>query len=261
MSQIMPAISGSNYLQPSMVLKGGILLALSYDSTRYTKDVDFSTERKLTDFDIKDFVKELDQALTQAANRLNYGLDCLVQSYKQQPPRDDATFPTIQIKIGYAYKDEPKSYQRLLRKESVTVVRIDYSLNEPVGEVDLLNIEGERDIRTYNLYDLIGEKFRALLQQDKRNRVRRQDIYDLYLILRTRPDVNHMNYKEKILQSLLTKSRIRDLEVSQYSMDDPNIISRSRQEYSSLSNEVEGDLPDFDEAYSHVNSFYKSMPW
>ncbi len=99
---ILVAISRSEALKTNMIMKGGILLALGYESTRYTKDIDFSTAKTLQEFDLETFIQELKSALVEAVESLDYGLDCRVQSYKQKPPKPDATFPTIEI-LAFAH--------------------------------------------------------------------------------------------------------------------------------------------------------------
>ena len=184
---ILTAISGTPDLQAAMVMKGGVLLALGYRSQRHTKDIDFSTSIQLRDFDLDAFRGTLEQSLVEAVERLGYGLDCRVQSCRQSPPRADATFPTIQVSIGYADKDDRGAHKRLLAGRVATTIRLDYSLNEPVGETDLFELEAGRVIRTYSLVEMVAEKFRALLQQEVRNRVRRQDIYDLHYLQSEHP--------------------------------------------------------------------------
>lgn len=116
---ILSAISSSDTLRPTMILKGGILLALRYSSGRFTKDLDFSTDRTLSDqFSVDSVVDELNASLLQAVEELPYGLDCRVQSAKKIPNRDDASFPSIKMKIGYATQATP-AHKRLDRKSVV----------------------------------------------------------------------------------------------------------------------------------------------
>ena len=48
---ILHAIASAQPLQHEMVMKGGILLGIAYDTGRFTKDIDFSTKRKYQKFD------------------------------------------------------------------------------------------------------------------------------------------------------------------------------------------------------------------
>ena len=241
-------------------MKGGILLALRYESTRYTKDIDFSTSTTLEDFDVDGFRSQLEVALLSTVEELDYGLDCRIQSFRQQPPGEDETFPSLKIKIGYAYKSDTKAHKRLTAGSSHQLVEVDYSLNEPAGDISLYEIEDGKSIQTYSFHDLVGEKFRALLQQEVRNRIRRQDTYDLYFLLGQTPK-DDIHRKTLILRSLKEKAAARELEVSRNSMRNPEIRRRSQADYRSLESEIEGELPPFDNVYDSVMAYYESLPW
>lgn len=258
---ILLAITRSENLKTNMVMKGGILLALGYESTRYTRDIDFSTAKTLKEFELGTFIQELQSALVEAVESLDYGLDCRVQSYKQKPPKSDATFPTIEISVGYAYKHDRSAHRRLLHKNSSNIVEIDYSLNEPSREVEIFEIEEGKQIQIYGFTELVAEKFRAILQQVVRNRRRRQDVYDLNFLLAHHPQAMDDTTKKKILDSLLEKSHSRGLTVSRESLSDSEVIRLSREEYYLLASEIEEPLPDFDAVYSVIKDYYESLPW
>lgn len=242
-------------------MKGGILLALGYESTRYTKDIDFSTAKTLKEFDLETFIQNLKSALVEAVESLDYGLDCQVQSYKQKPPKSDATFPTIEISVGHAYKHDHNAHRRLLNKNSSNIVEIDYSLNEPSREVEIFKIEEGRHIQIYGFTELVAEKFRAILQQVVRNRRRRQDVYDLNFLLAHYPQAQDAITKQKILDSLIEKAQSRDLAINKESLSSPEVMKLSKAEYHLLVSEIEGPLPDFDTAYSVIRDYYESLPW
>ncbi len=258
---ILVAITRSEALKTNMIMKGGILLALGYESTRYTKDIDFSTEKTLKEFNLESFVQELRNALAESVESLDYGLDCQVQSYKQKPPKSDATFPTVEISVGYAYKYDRNAHRRLLNKNSSNIVEIDYSLNEPSREVEIFEIEKGKHIQIYSFTELVAEKFRAILQQVVRKRRRRQDVYDLNFLLSHYPHARDLTTKEKILHSLIEKSNSRGLIVSKESLSDSEVIRLSREEYDLLASEIEEPLPDFDRLYSVIRDYYESLPW
>jgi predicted nucleotidyltransferase component of viral defense system len=257
---VLTAISGTPHLQTSMIMKGGVLLALVYESPRHTSDIDFSTSTLLSGFNIAEFRKKLADGLTNAVEKLGYGLDCRIQKIEQSPPRTDATFPTIKANIGYAYKSEA-AHRHLTVGKSSKVIGLDYSLNEPMGDVDFIELAEGCVIRTYDIVELIAEKFRALLQQEVRKRVRGQDIYDLYHVLMTHPLMNDKPTKRRILQRLIDKSAARNLPVSGKSMSDPEIMRRTQTGYDALNSVVEGDLLPFDFVYKEVEQFFRSLPW
>jgi hypothetical protein len=63
------------------------------------------------------------------------------------------------------------------------------------------------------------------------------------------------------LTSLVLKARSRGIEPHINSLDDSEIYERAKAEYPTLADEVEGELPDFDEIYTRVTEFYKSLDW
>jgi len=258
---ILVAITRSETLKANMIMKGGILLALGYESTRYTKDIDFSTAKTLKEFDLETFIQELKGALVEAVESLDYGLDCRVQSYKQKPPKADATFPTIEISVGYAYKHDRNAHRRLTTKNSSNIVEIDYSLNEPSREVEIFEIEEGQQLKIYGFTELVAEKFRAILQQVVRNRRRRQDVYDLNFLLAHYPQAGDTAIKAKILDSLIDKSNSRGLTVTKNSLSDSEVIRLSREEYDLLASEIAEPLPDFDRLYSVIRDYYESLSW
>lgn len=82
---ILDGIGHSQNLSANMVMKGGLLLAIRYDSSRYTRDLDFSTQDQYTAASPDVLLAELREGLVAAENRLSYDTVCRVQSYKVQP--------------------------------------------------------------------------------------------------------------------------------------------------------------------------------
>lgn len=243
-------------------MKGGVLLALGYSSARYTQDIDFSTAVRLPEFDQKKFQSRLAEGLVFSSESLGYGLDCRIQGIEQKPAREDASFPTIQTRIGYAHKGDKGGHRRLLAGQATKVVKLDYSLNEPVGHVDLFELEDGNTICTYGIIELISEKFRALLQQQVRDRMRGQDVYDLYHLFTLHPDlVSEDETKHKILNRLIEKSAIRSLSVSVESLANADIRRRTEEDYKNRYSEIEEGLPPFNTLYESVEEYYRSLPW
>lgn len=256
---ILLAIASHNKLQASMILKGGILLAIRYRSQRYTKDIDFSTSKTMEELDKENIVEEINTSLSAAIEELDYDLDCVVQKCNVFPKNVDASFPSIKLTVGYAYKGTNK-HKRLQAKKSPTVVSIDYSTNEFTPSIESFELTGGEEIQAYSLTDLIAEKYRSLLQQVARNRNRRQDVYDLYFIINEFADLESDD-KSAILSSFLAKAKSRDLSPNNESIDDEEVCRRAGHEYDTLADEMAGELPEFTMAYEKVAHFYRSLPW
>ncbi|MFN8797786.1 MAG: nucleotidyl transferase AbiEii/AbiGii toxin family protein, partial [Pseudanabaena sp.] len=217
---ILSSIASDSDLKANMILKGGILLAIRYKSHRFTTDIDFSTEKprggEITEDGVR---KSLDSSLAQMVEELDYDLDCRVQSSKLQPRDVKSTYPSIKMKVGYAYKGTPQ-HKRLLSLQSPNTISIDYSLNEATPNIEDLKLNLEEGILAYSLTDLIAEKYRSLLQQVSRNRNRRQDVYDINLLVERFGDINDFE-RSKILNSLIIKSKAREISPDINSFEDP----------------------------------------
>ena len=256
---VLHAISISPHLHQQMSIKGGILLAIRYDSSRYTRDIDFSTPEQYSEFDRAAFVSEFTENLARAVEELDYGLDCRMQSIGVNPAKPGATFPTLTVTIGYAIKSS-REHQRLIAGQCPTVIALDYSFNEVTAETEELQISGGGIIQAYSLHDLVAEKYRAILQQEVRNRIRRQDAYDLYGLFRKFP-IADVRDKQRVLDSLRAKAASRGLMIDRNSITNPAIISRSEKEYDSLAMEIDEQLPPFDDVFAAVREVYQSLPW
>ncbi len=253
------AISSDNALKNNMVLKGGILLAIRYRSNRFTKDIDLSTTNHLSSMVPEDIISEINQSLALAVNILNYDLDCIVQGWKIEPRTENVTYPSIKITIGYAYKGTNK-HKRLLAKQSPTALGIDYSLNESLPNIEVVELTEGDEILVYSIIDVISEKFRSLIQQEERNRYRRQDIFDIFLLLDLKNSFDESD-KILILDSLIKKSQARGISPSAISFDSDELKNRAERDYPTLLSEVEGPLPDFATMFGRVADFYRSLPW
>lgn len=243
-------------------LKGGVLMGVVYRSIRSTSDIDFTTELKPESSLPERVVEELDKAFPRASAEVDPELMCKVQSVRVRPRRSGlqkASFPALEITIGYAERGSPQE-KKFHAGLAVDVLNVDISFNEPVGAIQVvrLNADGATKIKAYSLQDIIAEKMRALLQQVIRKRNRRQDIYDLSLLL------SHFKFddqeKTDLLRILIIKCLARDIKPDRLSLDDPEVRARANQEWHTLALEI-GELPDFDGCFAMVNGFYKSLPW
>lgn len=254
---IFVAVAKSKYLADNMIVKGGVLLAIRYQSVRFTKDIDFSTSDMFADFDKTKFADELSESLALAVEELPYGLDCKVQSTELQP-KNGNLFPTLKVTVGYAYQGTVK-HKRLLSGSSTDVVKIDYSFNEMTEEVEVIEISDDNVIKAYSLTDLVAEKYRAIIQQKSRNRTRRQDAYDIYWLISNKYLEQADNFL--ILKTLIAKASSRGIDIYKEMLNDTDIIERSQADYHMLYQEIEGELPDFELSYKTVREYYESLPW
>lgn len=256
---ILHAITIDDYLRSNMIMKGGMLLGIQHGNSRFTEDIDFSTAQK--DIQLDEFREQLNNALIVSADDLPYTLACEVQSGKLQP-RKGGKFQSFQLTIGYANTQEPSSLRRLRRQASSDVIKIDYSLNEASYSTEEISISEDGEcLVAYSIVDILAEKLRSIIQQVVRNRHRRQDIYDIWHLL-NKYDLEKADLVE-ILGSFIKKSkhRIDAKYIDKNALQNKEIIEASRHDYNLLIDEVEGDLPDFEDAYREVRVFYENLPW
>jgi predicted nucleotidyltransferase component of viral defense system len=241
-----------------VVMKGGILLAVEYAGDRYTKDVDFSTRARLNEVPPERFESVLNAALAQAADSLDYGLDARVQSRALIPPGEERTWPTLRLSVGYAPILDDKRHGRLAGGQATDVLSVEISYNEVITGSEWIALGDGLEVEASTLVDLVAEKYRAMLQQPIRNRVRRQDAYDLYCLLEARSrELDEV--RAQVREALIRKSEGRGIRVTPDALRDPEVERRSREEYPQLAAEIRRALPEFGEVYERVRRYYEGM--
>lgn len=256
------AIGISEAYGRDIYLKGGVLMGIQYGSPRQTADLDFSTSLDPNRTEIAQIRAGFDVDLARAAARLGYpDLICRVQTIRLRPSAKKfatSSFPALTLKVAYARRDSPQAH-RLAEGQCPTVLDVDISFNEFVDGIQIIRLGAEgADIPAYSLIDLMAEKLRSMLQQIVRNRYRRQDVYDLALLIEQLTFDDHE--KAHLLDTFLKKSHSRDISPNQNSISDPEVIRRARSEWDTLDLELPV-LPDFDERFEIVDRFYRSLPW
>jgi len=256
---VLEAIAKNKRLGELLCMKGGILMALHYDSPRFTTDIDFSTPEAFTEQAEKEVVQLMSESLVAVSNELDYDIDCRLQGYKIKPSRSK-TYVSIFMSIGFAERGRPE-YAKLLRGQSPHTVSLDYNFKESIPQVEEVSIGLDGVLRVYALSTLVAEKFRSLLQQPIRNRNRRQDVFDIYHLLSKRKQLYVEGCMRAVLEDLIVKCADRDVPVSIDSIDQPAVHDMAEEDYGTLEIEVSGDLPDFEEAFAQISAYYRSLPW
>lgn len=256
---ILHAIRIDDDLRSNMVMKGGMLLGIQHGNSRHTEDIDFSTERESVELD--EFKELLNDSLVIAADELPYTLACLVQSANLQP-RKGGKFPSFKITVGYANTLNKGALKRLREGHSPSVIKIDYSLNEKSYNTEKIIVsEGEEHLVAYSVIDILAEKLRSLIQQVIRKRNRRQDVYDIWHLL------GQYNFSDSDLDEILSSFKKKSLDRVPNEYIEKNVFQRgeiikaSQSDYAVLVEEIEGELPPFEEAYERMRLFFESLPW
>lgn len=257
---VLNAIAHSGELRDSLLLKGGTLMNLAYQSPRSTTDIDFTAAEPIETFQRK-VVKSLNRQMNAARARLGYPkLACKIQGRPRiNPPGPNTTFPTVEIRVASA-DIESNEHKRFLAGRAPHVTKLEISFNEIIVDTDKLMLEPEENyILAYSLLELIAEKYRAILQQVDRNRRRRQDVYDISRLVRMHEFTGKQ--KSRIHNILITKSKSRNISPHKENLRHPELIERARSEYHTLALEIENETPDFDNDFEVVREFYESLPW
>ena len=171
----------------SLCLKGGLLMVLAFSSKRATQDIDITAHCEDHVAFAESIRADLDKALMRAAAALGYlKLEIKVQTIKLQPRAADfpgASFPALDVKIAFAEKGT-RDHDRLSTGTGINTVGLDISFNEPIDDkVELILDRDHKTVSAYSIEALVAEKFRAMLQQEERNRYRSQDVYDINFLL------------------------------------------------------------------------------
>lgn len=256
---ILHAIATDKRLSDLLCLKGGILMALHYKSERFTTDIDFSTKEPFS-IDAEEEIKELlSTRLVAASESLSYDIDCRLQSWSVQPGRDK-TYVSIFMKVGYA-KRGSRAHPRLIQGQAAETVSIDYNYLESIPQIEEVSIGSDGVLRVYALPTLVAEKIRSLIQQPIRKRNRRQDVYDLRHLLHSRPELYGDTCKRIVVEDIIIKCADRDVPVDRRSLDQKDVHDMALKEYDTLQDEISGDLPNFEETYELVRSYFSDLPW
>jgi predicted nucleotidyltransferase component of viral defense system len=256
---VLVAIAGDRRLSNLLCMKGGILMALHYDSPRFTTDIDFSTPDSFTEEAETEVVALLTQRLAAVSDEMGYDIDCRLQGWKVKPSRSK-TYVSIFMSVGYAERGRPE-HGKLMRGQSPHTVSLDYNFRESIPQVEEVLLGNDGTLRVYALPTLIAEKFRSLLQQPIRNRNRRQDVFDIFHLLQERANLYIDACRLTVLDDLRIKCADRDVPVDKGSLSQPEVREMAFKEYETLATEVDGDLPPFDEAFAVAESYYLSLPW
>lgn len=243
-------------------LKGGILMGVVYKSPRQTGDIDFTAISEPSKEMTEALKTELNGAFPRAAAKLGYpDLMCNVQSSRYEPSAKmfaKANGPLLSLRVGFAKRGSPQ--ERTFRAGTATnVLEVDIAFREPVNAIQIVRLGHEGvTVRAYSLLDLIAEKLRALLQQPKRKRNRRQDVYDIACLLKQ--FTLDADERAHLLALLEEKCRARDIEPNRAALGQTEVRDRAAKDWDTLGLELH-ELPDFNSCFEIVDGFYRSLPW
>lgn len=249
---VLRAIADSNELSRILVFKGGNALDFVWHPNRSTRDLDFSAlENKLTEEELRALFQ---RALDVAGQELE--ITFRVQSIHRNPPGEDRTFPTYQIKVGYALSDDKRLQLQIKNQEAVPqVVPVEISINEVVCDFQEVDFDGINDLKVSTREDIVAEKLRALLQQLVRNRSRKQDLLDLSVQLKSGEVLD----AGKVAAYLQAKAAGREVVVAKATYRTPEVWARAGESYESLRATARNEFVPFSEAQELVLRFVDTL--
>jgi hypothetical protein len=184
------------------------------------------------------------------------GIALAVHRVQQNPRGTDKHFITFEARIGYALPDEVRLRQRIEQGEtSPRVIKLDISLNEPIGAAALITMGPELQLRVATIEDIVAEKLRALLQQPIRNRQRRQDLLDIAVIVRE----NIAFDRRLVAEFLLVKAAARNVPVTRAAFHSPNVVERASEGYAELEGTTRVLFVPLDEALVLLNTLLDDL--
>lgn len=253
---VLRGIASVPLLQRGLVLKGGNALDFFWQPNRSTVDLDFSVDptSDLSPLDGAKIRALLDRGLPIATSRL--GVVLAVHRVRQNPRGTDKDFVTYETRIGYALQDEVRLRQRMSQGEfSPNVVDIDISLNDPICDSQLFQVDPSLQLRIATMEDIVAEKLRALLQQPIRNRQRRQDLLDIAVILREHPGLD----RPSVAKFLQEKAAARAVPVTRAAFHNPEVARRARVDYDELAVTTRVAFVPFDDALALLHALVADL--
>ncbi|MFN8591181.1 MAG: nucleotidyl transferase AbiEii/AbiGii toxin family protein [Thermomicrobiales bacterium] len=253
---VLLAISRVRPLREGLVFKGGNALDFVWQPNRSTIDLDFSVDHasSLAMPDAGTIDTLLKRGLPGAMTRL--GVALVVHRVRQNPPGTDRNFVTFEVKVGYALPDESRLLRRIEHGESSPrVIKVDISVNEPIGEATLFALGPDVHVRVATLEDILAEKLRALLQQPIRNRQRRQDLLDIAVVLRQNSPLDRI----RISRFLQEKAAARDVLVTRSAFHHPDVVERAMADYAELEATTRVLFVPFEEALRLLHEFVGTL--
>jgi len=126
--------------------------------------------------------------------------------------------------------------------------------------MEVVKLGDGHELMAYSLHSVLAEKLRSLLQQPVRKRNRRQDVYDLYLLI-MHCEAFAEHELAQVHAMFVASCRFRGIDPNEASILDASVRPMAEHGYELLKGEVQGDIPSFQAAYEAVAKFYQALPW
>lgn len=234
--QVLYALSRPDIAPKGWVFKGGTCLRhCYYPDYRFSEDMDFSCELR------NDFLGYAGALLNRMAARVQEASGIRMVA---KPPQ---TIPgDFQVEIPLEYSRGGP------RTQGLPGVKIHLTSDEPIMvEPAVCRVKprysdlSEFTISAYSKREIVAEKMRALLQQQKKW-PRPRDLYDLWFILCRSGE---RFPREELRKLFVEKCRVRRVQPDREGLTSENLKEWNRKAWSNLLGPMLKTLPDYDQAW------------
>lgn len=209
LSWVLAAIGEHFPSKETLVFKGGTCLKKCYfgELYRFSQDLDFTALPTILDKFLDDSVYEVAHIASTLSGQTEEGIEYTVEQYPEKEPHPFKQRAYL-LRVRYPWHRTP------LTKIKLEISR-DEELMFPTQERGILHEYGEhfsQTLNTYSLEEILAEKFRGILQNQERFKVkgwvrsRVRDFYDLWHILKQfKTEINFEGFQQAFVQKCLQK--------------------------------------------------------
>lgn len=237
------------------VFKGGTCIKKCYyDDYRFSEDLDFTLldEKYIVN---EKFIRNIIKKATEIS-RINFH----IFSFRKQIFEDKDQGYEIVLKFwgaNHKKNQKPLPVNRWLDKIKLDIVFAEIMFDQSSSKSILHNYSDQNlitnQVNTYSYNEIVAEKLRALIE---RNRPR--DIYDNWYFAMNTSSIDYSEIKKLLIRKSEYKG-IKIAGIEQFINDDKRLKNKNEW-ISSLGNQINpNNLPDFDDAYTKVEDFIKSI--
>jgi predicted nucleotidyltransferase component of viral defense system len=244
---MLAAISQDEELADSWVLKGGTCIRKCFfENYRYSEDLDFTSTKK---FDLE----QLQVSITRIASWVYKRTGIIIDTKRSifEAIQNSSNQCILQGRVFYQGPSSPTSPRAWPRiKLDITSDELMINPSEhhhiihPYSDADTLK---ECKVITYNFYDLLAEKMRALFE-----RTRPRDLYDVVEIFKRSPEIDSDKVKKTFHQKCLYKN------MTALDLENLKIESCAAGWDSQLSHQLQT-LPSFEVYLEELQSLYRTL--
>lgn len=254
LSWILAAIGEHFPAKQNLIFKGGTCLKKCYfgENYRFSEDLDFTTNPEVEDLFLDECMDRIVERATQLSSEQAGEVLFVWEPYEEKEPH-----PFNQR--AYSLRAQLPWHRQPLTKIKVEISR-DEKLVFPFEEKGIIHEYGEsfaQTIRAYSLEEILAEKFRGILQNQERWKVkgwvrsRVRDFYDVWRILKEfGRKVDLKGFKEGFIQKCEIKGI--DFEGSHQFFNKPAYLEIIKSDWPQYLSNLTVGLPSYETVLSEL---------